>query len=176
MWLFQQKKISYSFSQLYKQLEGKPNLKFCSEIATCLLLQSSTTTFSGLRVRMTLSTSTADCIERWFVPISQIASGSTNSVLHDGTGPNWFFLMRNRVPLSAKSSNSGWVCSIASREVLKYSFLKLKLGGGGFMATLHWWNLVLGNMNLEWGGAIGKGEVRILMAGAKRGSRRRSER
>lgn len=108
-----------------------------SEIGTCLLLQSSTTTFSGLTVRITLSTCRGDSIERWFVPISQIASGSTNSVLHDGTGPNWFFLMRNRVPLSAKSSNSGWVSSIASREALKNSDLKSKFGGGGFMATLH---------------------------------------
>lgn len=104
-----------------------PELK----LKTCLLLQSSTTTLSGLTTLITLSTSEADSGEIWVVPIIQIASGSTNSLLQGGTGPYWVLLIRTKVPFLAKSSNSGWVSAIAAVEISRISFLKLKFGGGG---------------------------------------------
>lgn len=103
---------------------------------TCLLLQSSTTTLSGFTARTTRSTSRAESWEIWVVPTNQMASGSTNSVLQAGTGPNRLLSMKNKVPFSAKSSNSGWVLAIVAFEWSEISDLKLKSGGGGLMETL----------------------------------------
>lgn len=144
---------------------------------TCLLLQSSTTTLSGLTALITLSTSEADSREICVVPIIQIASGSTNSVLQGGTGPYWLFLTRTKVPFLAKSSNSGRVSAIAAVEVSRISFLKLKLGGGEGMteAALHddevlvtelsfrMWDLRERWRFLEFGVKIGNGDGEAFM-------------
>lgn len=98
---------------------------------TCLLLQSSPTTLSRLKARITLRTSEADCSDIWVVPISQMSSGSVNSFLHGGTGPYWLLLIRTKVPLWDKSSNSGWVSPIELMDFLRISFLKSKSAGGG---------------------------------------------
>lgn len=64
------------------------------------------------------------------MPTSQIDSGSTNSLRQAGTGPKLCFWIRIRVPLSARSSNSGKVLAIAARESDAISLRKSKSGGG----------------------------------------------
>lgn len=105
------------------------------KIIAFLLRQSSTTTLSGCTARTTRSTSADDLGEIWEVPTSQIISGSTNSDLHGGTGPNWLFSISNRVPLSAKSSSSGNFPAILARDSCEISVRKSKSDGGGFMET-----------------------------------------
>lgn len=116
------------FPQKY-QLSRNPNFSWIKKW-TFLLRQSSTATLSGFTVRTTRSTTEADSGEIWEVPTSQIASGSTNSLRQAGTGPKLCFWTRIKLPLSARSSNSGKVLAIAARESDAISFRKSKSGGG----------------------------------------------
>lgn len=111
----------------------KKKKKNHKENQTCLLLQSSTTTLSGLTARNTRSTSAADALEIWVVPTNHIASGSTNSVLQAGTGPNRRFSINTKLPASAKSSNSGQDFAIVALDSCNISDLKSKSGGGGLI-------------------------------------------
>lgn len=64
-----------------------------------------------------------------------MVSGSINSVLQAGTGPNCRFSINIKVPLSAKLSNSGQVLATVAREPDRISVLKSNSGGGGFIET-----------------------------------------
>lgn len=70
------------------------------------------------------------------VPSNQMASGSTNSVLHAGTGPKSRFSISTKLPVSAKSCSCGWDSEIKALDSCNISDLKSKSGGGGLIETL----------------------------------------
>ena len=84
------------------------------------LRQSSTTTLSGLKARMTLSTSTALCSDKWLVPTTKISFGSSCLRADEALWPD------PRAPPASASEGASSLRHIATTPLSIRSLMSLK--------------------------------------------------
>lgn len=103
----------------------------------------------------------------WVVPTSHISSGSTNSDLQAGIGPNCPFRTSTRVASPAKSSSSGCDEAMEALDSSRTSRRKSKPGGGGLTEALKG-PMVLGVCRAGRGVKTGKVDPRMVSMDARK--------